>query len=157
MGTAALFSEQETYSRNSWAMFKSTAYATGVSSVLKFIVHEPRPNNTSESKSYASFPSGHTTSAFAFSSTVVARHGFWPWGFLATGIASLSGFSRINDNKHYLHDVVGGFTIGTVYGLGISYLEQGKMYDSGENSEAQIKFAPVYDKDIYGGIISYEF
>lgn len=45
------------------------------------------------------------------------------------GAFTLAGFvaySRINDNAHYLHDVVGGAVIGTGYGLGLHYLYKDK-------------------------------
>ena len=36
-------------------------------------------------------------------------------------LAGTVALSRMNDNKHYLHDVVAGATIGTAYGLGIYF------------------------------------
>lgn len=34
-------------------------------------------------------------------------------------MAAFVGFSRINDNAHYLHDVLAGATIGATYGIGV--------------------------------------
>lgn len=105
--------------RRAEVMFKASAYAILASTILKVTIREPRPIPT---KNNFSFPSGHTTAAFAFSSVVVAEHGFFPYGILALGLSTLTALSRINDNQHFLHDVVGGAALGTAYGLGIYYL-----------------------------------
>lgn len=72
---------------------------------------------------YQSFPSGHTTAAFAFAS-VVSRETqlWWPesrWyvGILAYGGATLVGTSRMYNNMHWASDVLGGAAIGTLLGL----------------------------------------
>lgn len=162
MGTHYLFTKRASSAQHFSAMTKASAYAIGVSSVLKYMVHEPRPSNTAGSRSYASFPSGHATAAFSFSSAVIAEHGFWPWGFGATALAILTGFSRINDNAHYLHDVVGGFTIGTAYGFGISYLQRGRLHHGHRLVGAVEKtpewfVAPAFSEDFKGVIAHYQF
>jgi membrane-associated phospholipid phosphatase len=82
--------------------------------VLKYSVRQERPDSTQRN----SFPSGHTTTAFAFAAVVGEEHG-WRWGVPAYALATLVGWSRMNDNKHYLHDVLAGATIGTSVGLGV--------------------------------------
>ena len=67
-------------------------------------------------KSYHSFPSGHTTSAFAFFfalSVMLAsgRHGRQIILFIA---AFLVGFSRIYLNLHFVNDVVMGSLLGVL-------------------------------------------
>ncbi|MGE4132116.1 MAG: phosphatase PAP2 family protein [Bdellovibrionales bacterium] len=103
-----------------WAkvMAKGSVYAVLTTWVLKYAIHEPRPHENGDN---LSFPSGHTTAAFAFASVVAAEHSFFPYGVSALALATLTGYSRINDNKHYLHDVIAGATVGTAYGLGVSY------------------------------------
>lgn len=100
-------------------MFKATAYSAGVTTVLKYSVRERRPDGTERN----SFPSGHTTTAFAFSGYVAAEHG-WAWGVPATMMSSFVGYSRINDNRHWIQDVVAGAAIGWSFGWGMSKLEQ---------------------------------
>ncbi len=70
-----------------------------------------------------SFPSGHTTAAFAFASAITARvaqrsasRAAW-LGPLLYGAATLTGVSRIYDHKHWVSDVLLGAGIGTVSGL----------------------------------------
>ncbi|MCB0348081.1 MAG: phosphatase PAP2 family protein [Bdellovibrionales bacterium] len=101
-------------------MLKSSFYSGLVVSVLKYTVREPRPNNR---ESRNSFPSGHTASAFAFASVVGAEHGLY-YGTAAYALAALVGFSRMNDNKHYMHDVISGASIGLMYGLGLYYRKE---------------------------------
>ncbi|PIP91771.1 MAG: hypothetical protein COW01_05290 [Bdellovibrionales bacterium CG12_big_fil_rev_8_21_14_0_65_38_15] len=113
-------------------MLKATSYAALVTTTLKYTIREKRPNSSDRN----SFPSGHTTTAFAFSGYVWQEHG-WKWGIPAMGVGLLTGFSRINDNKHYLHDVLAGATIGLAYGLGISKLQA---------KESTVAFLPIVDQ-----------
>ena len=96
-------------------MFKASAYAASVTTLMKYSIREPSPN---EHKDRNSFPSGHTTTAFSFSGYVLAEHG-WTWGIPALLLSTLSGASRINDNRHRVHDVLAGATMGLAYGIGI--------------------------------------
>lgn len=72
---------------------------------------------------YQSFPSGHTTAAFAFASTVSREtQMWWPrsrWyiGGLMYGGATLVGMSRMYNNMHWASDVLTGAAIGTIVGL----------------------------------------
>lgn len=102
---------------NAELMAEASAYAGVITWVLKRAVSEGRPGNPNDTRS---FPSGHTSMAFAFSSVVGARHGIW-WGSLAYATALFIAYSRIHDDYHYLHDVVFGATLGMSYGLGIHY------------------------------------
>lgn len=72
---------------------------------------------------YRSFPSGHTTLAFALASIVSSetlrwRSGSrWVVGPVMYGSATLAGISRVYDNEHWVSDVVAGAAIGTLTGL----------------------------------------
>jgi len=72
---------------------------------------------------YQSFPSGHTTGAFAFAASVSREtQMWWPrsrWyvGTLMYGGATLVGLSRMYNNVHWASDVLGGAAIGTLVGL----------------------------------------
>jgi membrane-associated phospholipid phosphatase len=74
---------------------------------------------------YRSFPSGHSSAAFAFASIVTAETSrWWPdsrWivGPIVYGGAALTGVSRIYNNAHWSSDVVAGAAIGTLAGLKI--------------------------------------
>ena len=98
-------------------MIRSTLAATTLSTLLKLTVREPRPMSDND---LTSFPSGHATSAFAFASTIAALHGPY-WGAGAYSLATFVAYSRMNDNRHRLHDVVAGATIGTMYGIAVAH------------------------------------
>jgi membrane-associated phospholipid phosphatase len=72
---------------------------------------------------HASFPSGHTTAAFAAASAVTSESlRWWPKGTwivapLMYGGATAVGLSRMYNNKHWGSDVVLGAAIGTFSGL----------------------------------------
>ncbi len=72
-----------------------------------------------------SFPSGHTTTAFALA-TVVAHE----WRdipavpYLAYGIAGLVGWSRLNDHAHWSSDVYAGAIIGWASATAIEALHR---------------------------------
>ena len=75
---------------------------------------------------YQSFPSGHTSAAFAFASAITARvatrdeaRARW-LGPVLYSAAALTGLSRMYDNKHWASDVLFGAGIGTVSGLLLS-------------------------------------
>ncbi|HET6244927.1 MAG: phosphatase PAP2 family protein [Bacteroidetes bacterium] len=59
------------------------------------------------------FPSGHTTSAFAIATIVAMEYKDKPIiPIIAYSLATLTGLSRIHDNKHWGSDVFGGAVLG---------------------------------------------
>lgn len=134
--------------RRALGMFKATAYSTSVTTVLKYTIREPRPIDHHWKNS---FPSGHTTSAFAFSGYVMAEHEYW-LGIPAVLLSAFIGWSRINDNMHWLQDVVAGATIGFAYGYGISKLQKKKKAD-----EPVTMVAPILDHQTAGVSLYREF
>jgi len=71
-----------------------------------------------------SFPSGHTTVAFALASAIDAEtESRWvPW--IAYPAAALVGWSRVHDNRHWASDVLAGAVIGaTVAGKTDRFLQ----------------------------------
>ena len=75
--------------------------------------------------SFQSFPSGHTTAAFALASTVTSEsqrwwpHQTWIVGPTMYGAATLVGVSRMYNNAHWASDVALGAAIGTFAGIKI--------------------------------------
>ena len=65
----------------------------------------------------ASFPSGHTTVAFAAATVFAMEYKNTPWvPIVSYSAASLIGVSRITENKHWFTDVVAGAALGYLCG-----------------------------------------
>jgi membrane-associated phospholipid phosphatase len=77
--------------------------------ILKSAVGRTRPDGSNR----VSFPSGHTSSAFALA-TVAERHYGWKVGVPSYLAAGAIGLSRIERSKHYLSDVLAGATLGVI-------------------------------------------
>ena len=96
------------------------ALAGATSSLSKLVLGRPRPSHSSDADGYLPFsgqeamPSGHTAIAFALA-TSLADDIDNPWASaglytLATGV----GWSRINDDRHWVTDVAAGAALGIV-------------------------------------------
>ncbi len=132
--------------RRAIGMFKATAYSTSVTTILKYTVREPRPIDRHWKNS---FPSGHSTSAFAFSGYLMAEHEY-AVGIPALLLSTFIGYSRINDNMHWLHDVTAGATIGWAYGWGMSRLQRSQK-------KASTFVVPILDSRTAGFSMFKEF
>ena len=68
---------------------------------------------------FASFPSGHATSAFAAATAIAAHFDSWYVPTIAYSIATGVAVSRVNDRAHFASDVVAGALIGRAVTRGI--------------------------------------
>lgn len=96
-------------------MMEATGYTVLTTVALKETITEQRPDRSNE---FDSFPSGHASAAFAFASVITANHSIL-WGGIAHLTAIAISYSRIEKDRHYLHDVIFGATLGMSYGWGI--------------------------------------
>ena len=78
-----------------------------VTTAMKGLVDRTRPDNSAYS-----YPSGHTSTAFT-TAGVIHHHYGWKWGLPSFVLASYVGLSRLQENKHYVTDIVAGAFIGT--------------------------------------------
>ncbi|NOR64046.1 MAG: phosphatase PAP2 family protein [Rhodobacteraceae bacterium] len=90
--------------------------------VVKFCVGRARPYTGeigffpfTPGSAYASWPSGHTTTAFGFAVAIGLAFPPLRWPLMA--MAALIGYSRMVLETHYLGDVIMGATIGTLGAL----------------------------------------
>jgi membrane-associated phospholipid phosphatase len=67
-----------------------------------------------------SFPSGHTTQAFAMASAL-SMHAGEAWvGWCAYGVASLVAMARVEARDHFASDVLAGALVGTTVGRAVA-------------------------------------
>ncbi len=107
--------------------------AVGITTVLKYSINRERPFVTySEIEKLSSggspsFPSGHTTEAFALATTLSLAYSKWYVIAPVYTWASAVGYSRMHLGVHYPSDVF----IGAVIGVGSAFLTHKvqKWYD----------------------------
>lgn len=87
---------------------KAMAVTLGATYGLKYAINEERPDGGDRS-----FPSGHTSVSFASAEFLRKRYG-WPYGIPAYAAAAFVGYSRVEADKHYTHDVIAGAALGVV-------------------------------------------
>ncbi|MEZ0608765.1 phosphatase PAP2 family protein [Fibrella sp. WM1] len=73
---------------------------------------------------YNSFPSGHTTSAFALFAMLAFLWQRKAWGWLAVGLAAVAGYSRVYLFQHFVEDTFVGSMLGTFTSVGLCLLYQ---------------------------------
>jgi undecaprenyl-diphosphatase len=98
---------------------------------LKELIQRPRPYVDLDGvrqlvgSGGGSFPSNHALNNAAAAAIIGSLYPRWAW--LAAGVAFVIGFSRIYVGVHYPSDVVGGFAIGAIAGLGLVRLARRRM------------------------------
>ena len=85
---------------------ESLGTTLGTTYILKYSVNERRPNGGSQS-----FPSAHTSAAMSAAEFLRRRYG-WEYGLPAYALAGFVGYSRVESQQHYPHDVLAGAAIG---------------------------------------------
>jgi len=83
-------------------------------------------------------PSGHTSHSFTVAAITNELYGR-EVGTVAYLIAGLVAVSRINDNKHFLSDVIVGAGIGTIIGRG--FAKTYNKYSIGFDSEFNLSIS----------------
>ena len=103
--------EQRRYAMNSFLVNGIVTYG------IKFATKRSRPDRSNK----RSFPSGHTSNSFLGATVIQNIYGA-DIGIPAYLLASITGLSRINDNKHYLSDVIFGAALGIGIGTAFNHL-----------------------------------
>lgn len=106
--------------------FSSLLISGALTEGAKYLAGRERPNKGGDQwqfhgpqfgGSHMSFPSGHTTAAFALAASFSTVYDSKIVKILAYTAATLVGLSRIHDNKHWASDVFMGAVIGTATGV----------------------------------------
>lgn len=88
-----------------------------------------------------SFPSGHSTNAFAVASVVAGHAKGWVVPTVAYTLATGVAFSRMNDDVHFASDVIAGGLIGTAIGRGVVARHRAPAVKTGERTT--VDFVPL--------------
>jgi membrane-associated phospholipid phosphatase len=137
MFTAGRFAHGQRFRAMTYDMLDAVIVNLGYTELIKVAVGRERPNGENN----LSFPSGHTSNSFALAA-VAERHYGWKVGVPAYALASVVGASRIQQDKHFLSDVVGGATLGYIVGRTVVRVN-GRPQDASSRGTA-IEIAPLW-------------
>jgi membrane-associated phospholipid phosphatase len=124
MTAAGCFKHDDTLLRNGFAGLAAIALSGGITTILKYTVDRERPFVTypdiiQKGKAESpSFPSGHTSGAFATATSVSLAYPKWYVIVPSYAWAGTVGYSRMHLGVHYPSDVLAGALIGS----GCAYL-----------------------------------
>ncbi len=115
---AGLLSGDAGLTRAGGRLALSVIVAGGFTGASKIALGRPRPEESLDADGYVPFsgqesmPSGHTAVAFAFA-TSLADDIHQPWASIGLyTLATTVGWSRVNDDRHWLSDIAAGAAIG---------------------------------------------
>lgn len=132
--------------------------ANGIKEWTKLLVYRARPymyfddypqDKVDDGDWNCSFPSGHTTLAFAgaaFTTMVFCQcypNSNWKYAVAggAFGLAALTGALRMASGNHFLSDVLVGATIGTICGFAVPYMHTRSFYGNFERKRGSANAA----------------
>ena len=110
---------------------------------LKFTVRRERPDGSNRQ----SFPSGHSSSAFA-TATVLQRHYGWKVGAPAYALGSYVALARMSWNRHHVSDVVMGAGFGIAAARTVTMTVANSKFNLGVQPQvggASINFTKIYE------------
>jgi membrane-associated phospholipid phosphatase len=124
MATSGYVKNDKHLVRNAYTCLVATAISGGITLAMKYVIDRERPFITYtdiKQKSKAgspSFPSGHTSSAFATATSLTLAYPKWYIIAPSYAWAGTVGYSRMHLGVHYPSDVLAGALIGS----GCAYL-----------------------------------
>ncbi len=124
--------------------YESILLSGVITTSIKMIVGRARPYNNLGTRhfkmfnvkvdKFMSFPSGHTTVAFALATVFADRAGsVWAYPVFYT-LALSTAYARIYKDKHWLSDVVGGAAIGTLSSLALLHANDSREKKDADNA-----------------------
>lgn len=124
MLTDGAVNKNETMIRNGGKSAIAIGFAALTSSTIKYLADRPRPKKQypqdiieRDKAGRFSFPSGHTTSAFATATALSLTYRKWYVTAPSFIYAGFVGYSRMRLGMHFPSDVLGGIVIGIGAGL----------------------------------------
>ena len=128
--------------------FDQTAMAllsSGITAIVVTTLKTQTGRLRPDGSNYHSFPSGHTTTAFAAAELLNQEFkGRSPWiGYAGYTVATATGVLRTYNNKHWVSDVVAGAGIGII-STKITYLLYPAIKKIFKPAENNLTFGPTY-------------
>jgi membrane-associated phospholipid phosphatase len=108
----------------------------------------------------SSFPSGHTTGAFAAATVFAMEYRDRPAvKIIAYGSASLIGLSRITENKHWITDVLTGAALGFLSGRQVvnNYHRYAEIKNAEKKKKGSVSFNISYQSGVFLPQVIYTF
>jgi len=117
------FTDDSFAKTEAYTMLEAAGFSSVTAEAFKYAAGRERPDETADPNSWreggSSFPSLHTTAAFAIG-TVFAESGDddyrWLRRALGYGMASATAYLRVKQNQHWLSDTVAGAALGIATG-----------------------------------------
>jgi undecaprenyl-diphosphatase len=132
--------------RNGWTTVGALAVSFAATSAMKYSFHRDRPfmNHpdllTAQTNNSPSFPSGHTSTAFACAAALSFEYPKWYVIAPSFAWAGAVGYSRMYLGRHYPSDVL----IGAVIGTGSAYLSyKFNRWIDGKHKRSSSSLTPV--------------
>jgi len=140
----ALLTQDHDGYREGWAMAEAAALSGVTDYALKFAAGRETPEQTTNPnqwfKSGSSFPSFHSTEAFAIG-TVLAESGNDDYRFLRRllgyGLGLATSYERLKHNAHWLSDTAAGAALG----ISSARFTMDRRY--GDSSESHLALVPI--------------
>ncbi|RYY15614.1 MAG: phosphatase PAP2 family protein [Chitinophagaceae bacterium] len=129
-----LLSKNKDLRRRGYELVISIGISAVITQSLKYTVDRTRPADKYPNEVFVtkpvhgkSFPSGHTTIAFATATTLTLQYKKWYIAVPAYLWAGAAGYSRLYAGEHYPSDVLSGALIG-VGGAYLAHWVSGKIF-----------------------------
>jgi hypothetical protein len=151
MFTAGQLSHHSRFRAMTYDMLDAAVVNFAYTELIKVAARRERPNGQDNQ----SFPSGHTSNSFALAA-VAERHYGWKIGVPAYLLAGLVGASRLEQDKHYLSDVVAGATLGYIVGRTVVRVN-GRPLGDGAHRQAAISVSPILARSARGAQLAVVF
>ncbi|TAK65433.1 MAG: phosphatase PAP2 family protein [Bacteroidetes bacterium] len=144
--SVGLFSKNTELRNTGLMVFESLAFSAAITHSLKIIIGRSRPYTENGNAAFSPFkfqeehwslPSGHATSAFAISSVLAGRFNNTYASIALYSLATLTAFSRVYSDVHWISDAALGSAIGYVTGNAVLQLH------NKNKTESSFHFQPV--------------
>ncbi len=142
---ASLFTRNQKLQDATFTSFQSLVYAGAVSYGIKAMAGRVRPEDVANAKMMrpfsgnTSFPSGHTTQAFA----IVTPWAYYYPGPITYGLVAVAGgtaIARVARNKHWPTDIAAGAALGFATGR---YLARRHLNQQGRVETPRLRVDPI--------------